>query len=293
MGAVAEAAAFGQDRAADVPPSHAEQAALRWRIEREARRRRTYVWALAATPLLALAVYVLAGIPLALLRPDEAVPNQTVMVLAALLGATVHGGLCMAGRLRAGRRLDESRERLFMLGGHAATATPASTGTRSRASAGGRPRAFIVHGRDEAALNEVARFVDRLGIEPVVLRELPSGGRTIIEKFEELAEVDCAVVLLTPDDRGGLAHEPFDQQRPRARQNVLLELGFFLGRLGRGRVCVLYRPSVEIPSDYGGVLFVELDGKGAWKLPLAGELREAGLEVDLDQIFGAKTSRVA
>lgn len=293
MGAVAEAAALGQDQTADVPPSHAEQAALRWRIEREAKRRRTYVWALVATPLLALAVYVLAGIPLALLRPDEAVPDRTLMVLAALLATAVYGGLCVAGGLRAGHRLDESRERLFMLGGHAAAATPASTGTRSRTPAGGRPRAFIVHGRDEAALNEVARFVDRLGIEPVVLRELPSGGRTIIEKFEELAEVDCAVVLLTPDDRGGLAAEPFDQQRPRARQNVLLELGFFLGRLGRGRVCVLYRPSVEIPSDYGGVLFVELDGKGAWKLPLAGELREAGLEVDLDQIFGAKTSRVA
>jgi predicted nucleotide-binding protein len=216
---------------------------------------------------------------------------RTVMLLGAFLCAAVYVGVCVSGRIRAGRRQDKSRMRLFLLGGNAAFATTSTApAARTRDTVTGQPRAFVVHGRDEAALHEVACFVDRLGIEPVVLRELPSGGRTIIEKFEDLSEVDCAVVLLTPDDRGGLATDSFELQRPRARQNVLLELGFFLGRLGRGRVCVLYRPSVEIPSDYGGVLFVELDDKGAWKLPLAGELREAGLEIDLDQVFGAKAS---
>lgn len=141
---------------------------------------------------------------------------------------------------------------------------------------------FLVHGSDALALHETARFLEKLQQEVIVLREQPSQGRTIIEKFEDYADVGFAVVLLTPDDRGGPAAESFERQQQRARQNVVFELGYFIGRLGRNRVCALYRPGVEIPSDYSGVLYEELDDKGAWRLQLAKELRAAGLPVDMN-----------
>jgi predicted nucleotide-binding protein len=142
---------------------------------------------------------------------------------------------------------------------------------------------FVVHGHDKAILQETARFLERLGQDIIILREQPNQGRTIIEKFEEYANVGFAVVLLTPDDRGGLAAEPYERQKERARQNVILELGYFLGRLGRNRVCALYRSGVEIPSDYSGVLYVEFDENGGWRLQLAKELKAAGLSVDMNK----------
>jgi predicted nucleotide-binding protein len=92
----------------------------------------------------------------------------------------------------------------------------------------------------------------------------------------------AAVVLLTADDRGGLSDTPFEKQKPRARQNVILELGFFLGRLGRDRVCALYEDGIEMPSDYDGVLFIPFDKAGAWQMLLAREIKEAGLPIDLN-----------
>jgi predicted nucleotide-binding protein len=144
-------------------------------------------------------------------------------------------------------------------------------------------RIFLVHGHDQAALQETARFLERLDQDVVILREQPNQGRTIIEKFEEYADVGFAVILLTPDDRGGTAAQAYDAQKLRARQNVILELGYFLGRLGRNRVCALYRPGVETPSDYSGVLYVELDEGGGWRLQLAKELNAAGLPVDMNK----------
>ncbi len=150
---------------------------------------------------------------------------------------------------------------------------PASTGHRI----------FLVHGHDQAALQEVARFLERLDQHVIILREQPNRGRTIIEKFEDYSDVGFAVILLTPDDRGGPAPSSADEQQPRARQNVILELGYFLGRLGRSRVCALYREGVEIPSDYSGVLYVKLDPEGGWRLQLAKELKAAGLPVDMNK----------
>jgi predicted nucleotide-binding protein len=143
-------------------------------------------------------------------------------------------------------------------------------------------RVFLVHGHDERALHEVARFLERLQQDVVVLREQPNSGRTIIEKFEEYSDVAFAVVLLTPDDLGGQASDAVEKLRLRARQNVVLELGYFLGRLGRKRVCALYQDNVDIPSDYSGVLYVPLDSGGGWRLSLAKELKAAGLPVDMN-----------
>lgn len=144
-------------------------------------------------------------------------------------------------------------------------------------------KVFVVHGQNGATLHETARFLERLEQEVMILREQPNQGRTIIEKFEDYSDVGFAVVLLTPDDHGGEASKPHSEQKPRARQNVIFELGYFIGQLGRKRVCALYAPGVEIPSDYSGVFYIELDKGGGWKISLAKEMKAAGLPVDLNK----------
>lgn len=143
-------------------------------------------------------------------------------------------------------------------------------------------RVFLVHGHHDGLLHEVARYLEKLKLQPIILREQPSSGRTIIEKFVDFADVGYAVVLLTPDDRGGTVKALFEDQRLRARQNVILELGYFLGRLSRNRVTALHMGDVEIPSDYSGVAFVGVDDRGAWRLELARELKASGLDIDMN-----------
>jgi predicted nucleotide-binding protein len=140
---------------------------------------------------------------------------------------------------------------------------------------------FLVHGHDETLLHQVARFLERLRLKPVILFEKPGQGKTIIEKLEHFGDVTFAVVLLMPDDIGKLASAD-GEGKPRARQNVVLELGYFLGRLGRENVAALFDGSVELPSDYRGVEYIAVDAVGAWKLKLASELKAAGLSVDLN-----------
>lgn len=146
-------------------------------------------------------------------------------------------------------------------------------------------RVFLVHGHNEAAIHETARFLERFDLDVTILREQPNSGRTIIEKFIDFSDVAFAVILLTGDDRGGKIDEAYENQKPRARQNVVLELGFFLGKLGRKRVCALYQDGVDIPSDYSGVLFIPLDKNGAWQMSLARELKSAGLDIDMNKAF--------
>ncbi len=147
-----------------------------------------------------------------------------------------------------------------------------------------RNRVFVVHGRDEAATQTTARYLEGLGLEPVILREQPNEGRTIIEKFEELAEtVGFAIILGTPDDVGAL-YDNQDNLQPRMRQNVVFELGYFTRALGRNRLCVLLKGDVERPSDYDGVIYVPLDDSDGWKLRLATELKAGGLPVDMNRL---------
>lgn len=143
---------------------------------------------------------------------------------------------------------------------------------------------FIVHGHDEAALQGLARFLERLGLEVIVLREQPDQGRTIIEKFEQSAsDVGFAVVLLTPDDVGSSVKTA--DQDARARQNVIFELGFFAGKLGRGRVCLLRKGDVEIPSDLFGVIYTEMDSGEGWQSKLVRELKAANLHFDANRLW--------
>lgn len=143
-----------------------------------------------------------------------------------------------------------------------------------------RDSVFIVHGRDNLIKETTARFLEKLGLNPIILHEKPDKGRTIIEKFEDhSAEAGFAVILLTPDDVGRLASESETSSSPRARQNVIFEMGYFYGNLGRGKVCALYH-GVEQPSDLHGVLYIQVDEAGAWKTRLASELKAAGIKAD-------------
>lgn len=144
-------------------------------------------------------------------------------------------------------------------------------------------RVFIVHGRDEEAKQSVARCLEKLELDVIILHEQPNQGRTIIEKFENYADVGFVVVLLTPDDVGA-AKDDTDNLRPRARQNVIFELGFFIGKLERQRVCALHKGDVEIPSDFAGVLWVPMDPGGAWRFTLGREMKAAELDVDLNKL---------
>jgi predicted nucleotide-binding protein len=138
-------------------------------------------------------------------------------------------------------------------------------------------RIFIVHGHDDGPKEAVARFIERLGYRPVVLHEQPNRGRTIIQKFqEEAADVGFAIVLMTPDDQ--MPSKAF-----RARQNVVLELGFFLGRLGPGRVAAIVKDAVETPSDFDGVIYIPYDS--GWKQAVAKELAAANYKIDWNVVM--------
>jgi predicted nucleotide-binding protein len=145
-------------------------------------------------------------------------------------------------------------------------------------------KVFVVHGQDAAAKQELARFLERLGLEPIILHEQANAGATIIEKLERHLEVAYAVVLVTPDDVGAPAATP-SVLRPRARQNVWFELGLFVGALGRSHVCVLHKGSAEVLSDYQGVVYVPMDERDGWKIALARELKVIGLPIDMNLAF--------
>ncbi|ABC90761.1 hypothetical conserved protein [Rhizobium etli CFN 42] len=145
-------------------------------------------------------------------------------------------------------------------------------------------KVFIVHGHDEAALEKLARFLEKVGLEIIILKEQPNQGRTIIEKYEGCAdEVGFAVVLLTPDDVGSAAAATGQAQR--ARQNVIFELGYFSGKLGRGKVCLLRKGNVEMPSDLFGVVYTDMDSSDGWKMALVKELKAAKLEFDPNRLW--------
>ncbi|HOC92745.1 MAG TPA: nucleotide-binding protein [bacterium] len=141
---------------------------------------------------------------------------------------------------------------------------------------------FIVHGHNKEVKETVARFIEKLGLEAIILHEQPSSGKTIIEKFETYSNVGYAIVLLTSDDEGRAKGE--ERLIPRARQNVIFEMGFFVGKIGRERVCIIYEEGVELPSDYDGVVYVPMDSGGAWKFTLAKEMKQVGFNIDMNKV---------
>ena len=145
-------------------------------------------------------------------------------------------------------------------------------------------RVFVVHGHDNELLLKVKEFLRKLRLEPIVLREQPNQGRTIIEKFESYANVGYAIVLLTPDDKVVSSVECGNDEY-RARQNVILELGYFMGKLGRSRVAVLCDKDVARPNDIDGVVYTATDSDAAWQFLIAQELNTSGYGIDLNLLM--------
>ena len=162
--------------------------------------------------------------------------------------------------------------------------------TKSEALAPNKPKApmdkskvFIVHGHDNAAKQAVARFVEKIGFEAIILHEQASSGKTIIEKIEANSNVGFAIVLYTPCDLGRSKEEE-DQLKPRARQNVIFEHGYLIGKIGRKNVSALVKGDVETPNDISGVVYIKMDEADSWKYAVGKEMKACGYDVDLNKI---------
>ncbi|MED4018040.1 TIR domain-containing protein [Sutcliffiella cohnii] len=143
-------------------------------------------------------------------------------------------------------------------------------------------KVFIVHGHDNGAKQEVARFVERLGLEAIILHEQVNRGKTIIEKIEEYSNVGFAIVLYTPCDEGKV--KGTTDLKDRARQNVVFEHGYLIGKLGRERVSALVKGDIEKPNDISGVVYIDMDESEGWKVPLFREMRSVGYDIDMNKI---------
>lgn len=138
---------------------------------------------------------------------------------------------------------------------------------------------FIVHGHNDKVKLDVTRTIEKLELNPIILHEQANGGKTIIEKFEDnSSEVGFAIVILTCDDK-------LEDEKFRARQNVVFEMGYFIGKLGRNKVALLYENGIELPSDINGLVYILIDDSGHWKYSIVKELKECGYNVDANKIL--------
>ena len=144
-------------------------------------------------------------------------------------------------------------------------------------------KVFIVHGHDDGAKQTVARYIEALRLEAIILHEQASGGQAIIEKIETYSDVGYAVVLYTPCDTGKAQSD--EEYSFRARQNVVFEHGYLIGHLGRDKVCALVKGTLEMPGDTSGVIYINMDDAGAWKNSVFKEMKSAGYNLDANTIF--------
>ncbi|UOB18474.1 TIR domain-containing protein [Abyssalbus ytuae] len=145
-----------------------------------------------------------------------------------------------------------------------------------------KSQVFIVHGHDDLTKLETARFIEKLGFKPIILHEQASLGNTIIEKIENYSNVGFGVVLYTPCDTGFKKGNETDL-RDRARQNVVFEHGYLIGKIGRKNVAALVKGDVETPNDISGVVYISMNKD--WKLDLAKELRSSGYPLDMNKVI--------
>lgn len=144
-------------------------------------------------------------------------------------------------------------------------------------------KVFIVHGHDNEAKQELARVLEKSDFEAIILHEQPNSGKTIIEKSERYTDVGYAIVLYTECDKGRDKNVQIEQEKSRARQNVVFEHGYLIAKLGRDHVCALVKGDVETPGDISGVVYVPMDENGAWKMQLAKDMQDVGLPVDMNK----------
>ena len=141
-------------------------------------------------------------------------------------------------------------------------------------------KVFIVHGHDNALKQEVARMIEKQGLEAIILSEQANRGKTIIEKFEEHSDVGAAICLFTGDDYGKA--KDATSENLRARQNVVFEAGYFMGKLGRENVVLIANPDIEIPSDLKGVVYTN---EKSWQVDVLKELKAIGYVIDFNKLF--------
>lgn len=160
------------------------------------------------------------------------------------------------------------------------TVQPANNSIFNTQTVNKKNKVFIVHGRDNEAKQEAARYIENVGLESIILHEQASSGMTIIEKIEHYAgEADFAIVIYTPCDKGRGAFETKVPARDRARQNVVFEHGYLMAKLGRKNVCALVKGQIETPNDISGVVYVSMDQAGAWKNDVNKELKACGYKL--------------
>lgn len=139
-------------------------------------------------------------------------------------------------------------------------------------------RVFIVHGHNGEIKQKVARLVEQQNIKPIILDEQVNAGKTIIEKFEQHSNVGAAICLFTADDNGKANQET--EYKKRARQNVVLETGFFMGKLGRERLVIIAENGIELPSDMQGVVYINNN----WEFAMLKELKNMGFDIDMNKL---------
>ena len=178
----------------------------------------------------------------------------------------LHSGEALLGRFRQSKRQGAASPTKATVISVSSVPHPLST------------KVFLTHGHDHAARDKIAVFLHELNLKPIIMQNEPNQGQTLIEKFERESDTVYAIVIISPDDLGRAKAAPADVVRPRARQNVVFELGFFFGRLGRRRVAVLYTdPNLERPTNIDGIAWILVDPHDGWKHKLDQELRAAKL----------------
>lgn len=160
---------------------------------------------------------------------------------------------------------------------------PKITSKQEKVKTLNKSQVFIVHGHDEEAKSKTARFIEKLGLEAIILHEQASSSQTIIEKIEEYSDVGFGIVLYTPCDIGARDTKT-PEYKKRARQNVVFEHGFLIGKLKRKNVCALVKGTVEIPNDISGVVYVDMDKADAWMYTIAKEMKVAGYNIDMNNL---------
>jgi hypothetical protein len=141
---------------------------------------------------------------------------------------------------------------------------------------------LLIHGRDAGAKESVLKFIGQLGLRALTPQEQPNGGRSIVEKFGELSNTQFAIILFTPDEIA-VSRDKSKEKQVRVSQHVMFEFGYVVAKLGHRRVCVLYDEGVEIPPEVSGVATIPMDFRGAWRLLVAREFKQAGVDVDLNK----------
>ena len=211
-------------------------------------------------------------------RNHVAVKNVDALSVLGAAGYTIADGLT------ALERTGDSA-----LGRFAAETEPTSVGhdpeVRTAPGASRSPnRVFVVHGSNEAARVSVVDHLRRLGLEAIVLHDQPNMGRHLLTKFIQEADlVTFAVVIMTDDDVGGASPASLS---PRARQNVILELGYFIAHLGQARVCALITPGLQTPSDFDGIVYIRMDSDDRWRRELTRELQAAEMPITVADRVG-------